>query len=181
MNEVFTLSCLVTAPTVAIPLIPCWSPLLMVAPFQLPILESESYITTDCESASLSWNKEPIWGLRPDFYYCQLRVCWCGALSLTRGRVSFTIAAGPWQRSHFRFRVSWDSWPYFTVSDSRLIFRRLLQLAGLRRRYSTPPPRGIVYSCSICPPYNPSAQTTVENTVFNSSSIVACKSVATIT
>jgi hypothetical protein len=33
--------------------------------------ESESYVTTDGQSASLSWNKEPIWGLRPDFYYCQ--------------------------------------------------------------------------------------------------------------
>jgi hypothetical protein len=33
--------------------------------------ESESYNTTDGQSASLSWNKAPIWGLRPDFYYCQ--------------------------------------------------------------------------------------------------------------
>jgi hypothetical protein len=33
--------------------------------------ESESYVTTDCQSASLSWNKVPIRGLRPDFYYCQ--------------------------------------------------------------------------------------------------------------
>jgi hypothetical protein len=39
------------------------------------------------QSASLSWNKAPIWGLRPDLYYCQLQACWCGALSLTRGRV----------------------------------------------------------------------------------------------
>jgi hypothetical protein len=23
------------------------------------------------QSASLSWNKAPIWGLRPDLYYCQ--------------------------------------------------------------------------------------------------------------
>jgi hypothetical protein len=30
---------------------------------------------------------KPIWGLRPDFYYCQLRVYWCGALSLTRVRI----------------------------------------------------------------------------------------------
>jgi hypothetical protein len=33
--------------------------------------ESESYITTDSQPASLFWNKAPIWGLRPDFYYCQ--------------------------------------------------------------------------------------------------------------
>jgi hypothetical protein len=31
--------------------------------------ESESYVTTDDEPASLSWNKAPIWGLRPDLYY----------------------------------------------------------------------------------------------------------------
>jgi hypothetical protein len=33
--------------------------------------ESESYVTTDSQSASLSWNKAPIWALRPDFYYCR--------------------------------------------------------------------------------------------------------------
>jgi hypothetical protein len=33
-------------------------------------MESESYITTDGQPASLSWNKVPIWGLRPDLYYC---------------------------------------------------------------------------------------------------------------
>jgi hypothetical protein len=36
------------------------------------------------------------------------------------GRLSFTIAAGPRQRSHFWFRVPQESWPYFAVSDSRL-------------------------------------------------------------
>jgi hypothetical protein len=30
--------------------------------------ESESYITTDSQLASLSWNKAPIWGLRPGTY-----------------------------------------------------------------------------------------------------------------
>jgi hypothetical protein len=33
--------------------------------------ESESYVTTDGQPASLSWNEAPIWGLRPDFYYRQ--------------------------------------------------------------------------------------------------------------
>jgi hypothetical protein len=33
--------------------------------------QSQSYVTTDGQSASLSWNIAPIWGLRPDFYYCQ--------------------------------------------------------------------------------------------------------------
>jgi hypothetical protein len=33
--------------------------------------ESESYVTTDDQSASLSWNKAPMCGLRPEFYYYQ--------------------------------------------------------------------------------------------------------------
>jgi hypothetical protein len=54
--------------------------------FQLDC-QSKSYVRTDGHLTSLSWNKAPIWGLRPDFYYCQLWVCSCGALSLTRGQV----------------------------------------------------------------------------------------------
>jgi hypothetical protein len=103
--------------------------------------ESESYVTTDGQSASLSWNKAPTWGSRPDLYYCQTiedLLMW-GALSDKRTGLSFTISAGPRQSSCFRVRLPWD----FTVSDSRLTFRRLLRLAGLRWRYSTPPPHGI--------------------------------------
>jgi hypothetical protein len=92
--------------------------------------ESESYVTTDGQSAGLSWNKAPIWGLRPDFY-CRTEygirltvtflIPW-GALSDERTSLSFTIAAGSCQRSHSRIRVPWDSRPYFTVTDSRLPF-----------------------------------------------------------
>jgi hypothetical protein len=41
---------------------------------------------------------------------------------LLRTDLSFTIAAGPRQRSHSRVRVPWYSWPYFTLSDSGLPF-----------------------------------------------------------
>jgi hypothetical protein len=64
----------------------------------------ESYVTTDGQSASLSWKKAPIWGLRPDFYRC-LTVAGLlmgGALSDETTGLSFTIAAGPRQRSHSR-------------------------------------------------------------------------------
>jgi hypothetical protein len=64
----------------------------------------------------------PIWGPRPDSHYCQTvagLLMW-GTLSEERTGLSFTIAAGPRQSSHSRIRVPWDSWPYFTVSDSRL-------------------------------------------------------------
>jgi hypothetical protein len=50
--------------------------------------QSQSYVRIDGQSASPSWCKAPIWGLRPDLYYCQTVVgLLCGALSLTRGRV----------------------------------------------------------------------------------------------
>jgi hypothetical protein len=69
--------------------------------------ESESYVTTDGQSASLSWNKAPFWGLRPDLYYCLTvagLLIW-GALSDELSGLSFTIPAGPRQRRHFLVRV----------------------------------------------------------------------------
>jgi hypothetical protein len=111
------------------------------------------------------------WGLGQDFYCCQTvagLLIW-GALSDERTGLPFTVAADPRQRSHSRVRVPGDSWPYFTVSGSRLPqpggpgpciyippeeggpvitpgtgfpFRHLLRLAGIRWRYSTPPPHG---------------------------------------
>jgi hypothetical protein len=94
-----------------------------------------------------------------------------GTPSDERTGLPFTIAASPRQRSHSWVRVPRDSWPYFTVSDSRLPqsggpgsriyipqeqggpvippgtafpFRRLLRLAGLRWRYSNLPPREFI-------------------------------------
>jgi hypothetical protein len=50
--------------------------------------QSQSNVTTDGKSASLSWNKHPSGAYDQIFITVrQLRVCWCGALSLTRGRV----------------------------------------------------------------------------------------------
>jgi hypothetical protein len=44
----------------------------------------------------VSWNKAPIWGLRPDLYYCQTvaGLLMLGAPSDERTGLSFTIAAG---------------------------------------------------------------------------------------
>jgi hypothetical protein len=55
--------------------------------------QRQCYVTTDCQSASLSWNKAPIWGLRPDFYYYQTIVgllMW-GILSEKRTGLCFTM------------------------------------------------------------------------------------------
>jgi hypothetical protein len=57
----------------------------------------DCYVTTDGQSASLSWNKAPIRGLRSDFYYTQTLaglLMW-GALSDERTGVPFTAATGP--------------------------------------------------------------------------------------
>jgi hypothetical protein len=75
------------------------------------VVESESYVTTDGQSASLTWNKALIWGLRPDLYYYQTvagLLMW-GTLSDERTGLSFTIAGGPRRRSHSRVRVPWNS------------------------------------------------------------------------
>jgi hypothetical protein len=73
--------------------------------------------------------------------------------------LSFTIAAGPHQRSHPQVRVSDSRLPqpggpgphiYIPQEEGDSVipsgtgfpFRRLLLLAGLRWRYSNPPPHG---------------------------------------
>jgi hypothetical protein len=61
---------------------------------------------TDGRSASLSWNKAPIWGLRPDFYYCyycqtvECLLMW-SALSDERTGLSFRFTGRPRQRNDF--------------------------------------------------------------------------------
>jgi hypothetical protein len=69
--------------------------------------ESESYVTTDGQSASLSWYKAPIRGLRPDFFFrseygirltVSFFILW-DTLSDERTGLSFVCAAGPCQHS----------------------------------------------------------------------------------
>jgi hypothetical protein len=57
--------------------------------------QSQSHVTADDQSASLSWNKGPIRGLRPDFHYCQTiagLLIW-GALSDERSGLSLVIVS----------------------------------------------------------------------------------------
>jgi hypothetical protein len=77
----------------------------------------------------------------------QLRVSWCEALSLTRGRVcrlqlllAFASTVILWSKS----RGTHDHILLCQFRD--FPFRRLLRLAGLRWRYSTLPPHGILTS-----------------------------------
>jgi hypothetical protein len=82
-------------------------------------IATQSYVTTDGQSASQSWCQAPS-GAQDQILITvrQLRVCRCGAPSLMRTGLSFKISAGPRQRSHFWVRVPQDS--YFAVSDSWL-------------------------------------------------------------
>jgi hypothetical protein len=66
--------------------------------FNIRPVNSQSYIAADSQSVCLSWCQAPIWDQRTIFplssliIFRQLRVCWCGAASLTRSRVcSFQI------------------------------------------------------------------------------------------
>jgi hypothetical protein len=100
----------------------------------------------------------------------QLRVCWGGALSLTRGRVcrlqlllvlASAVILGSesrWIRDHILLSQIRDSptwrakspylyplgigWPSYTPGTG-FHFRRLLRLTGLRWWYSNPPPHGV--------------------------------------
>jgi hypothetical protein len=73
----------------------------------------------------------------------QLRVCWCGALSLARGRVCrlqllLVLASAVILGSQSR-----GTRDHILLSQIRdFPFRRLLRLVGSRWRYSTSPPHG---------------------------------------
>jgi hypothetical protein len=74
----------------------------------------------------------------------QLRVCWCGALSLTRGRVCRLQLLLVPASADILVSESRGTRDHILLSQVRdFHFCRLLQLAGSRRRYSTPPPRGM--------------------------------------
>jgi hypothetical protein len=80
----------------------------------------------------------------------ELWVCWSGALSQTRGRIcrlqlllAFASAVIFW----FESRGTRDHILLSQIRD--FPFRRLLQFAGLRWRYSTPPPHEILKSLKV--------------------------------
>jgi hypothetical protein len=86
------------------------------------ISEWVNLITTDGQSASLSWYQAPVWGLWPDFYYCQTvagLLIWGRPLWREHGSVFYNCCC-LCQRSHIQVRVPQGSWPHFTVSDLRL-------------------------------------------------------------
>jgi hypothetical protein len=93
---------------------------------------------TDGQSASLSWNKATIKGLRPDFYYCQIvaGLLMRGAL-LTRGRVCRLQLLLGLVSAVILVSESRGIRNHILLSQIRdFPFYRLLRLAGLRWKYS---------------------------------------------
>jgi hypothetical protein len=84
---------------------------------------SQSHIATDGQSISKSWYRGPS-GAHVQIFITLWRLpsCFCGAPSLTRGRVCLLYCCWTAPGNLTRVRVPWDSWPYFTVSDLRLPF-----------------------------------------------------------
>jgi hypothetical protein len=60
--------------------------------------QSQSYVTSDGQSSSLSWRQAPIWGPITDVGYCQTVECLLmqGALSDERSGMSFTMFYNLW-------------------------------------------------------------------------------------
>jgi hypothetical protein len=74
-----------------------------------------------------------------------LGVCWCGALSLTRGRVCRLQLLLALASEVIIGSESFGTRDHILPSQIRdFPFRRLLRLARLRWRYSTPPPHRIL-------------------------------------
>jgi hypothetical protein len=101
----------------------------------------EPYITTDGQSASLSWKKAPVWALRPEFYYCQTVAGLLVWGALTRGRAYRLQLLLALASTDIFGSDSQGTGDHNLLSQIREFpFRRLLRLAGLRWRYLTPPP-----------------------------------------
>jgi hypothetical protein len=102
------------------------------------LTECESSVTTDGQSASVSWDKAPIWGLRPLFITIRhLLAYWCGALSLTRRRVCRLQLLLVFGSAVILESESRGTSKHILLSQIDFPFCRLLRLAGLRWRYST--------------------------------------------
>jgi hypothetical protein len=116
--------------------------------------ESESYLTTNGQSASLSLSKAPIWGLRPEFYYCRTvaGLSMWGSLSDERTGLPLQLLLA-FASAVILGSKSRGTRDHILLSQIRdFPFRRLLRLAGLKWRYSTPPPTVplLLPSCIFC-------------------------------
>jgi hypothetical protein len=113
--SVFTSSCLVTAPTMAISLLPCSSAIWMAASLKLP--NSESQLLHDWRYTAkqfvLAWS--PLRFTTSNFIFQLNPRGYSPYITEERMVLSFTIPASPRQRSHSQVRVPRDSWPHYCL------------------------------------------------------------------
>jgi hypothetical protein len=109
--------------------------------------QSQSHIATDGQSVSLG--VEPHLGLMARYLllFDSYGLCFCGAPSLTRGRVCLLyILLALLARAVFLGSESLETRVHILLSKIwDFPLRRLLRLAGSRWRYSIPPPHGLRY------------------------------------
>jgi hypothetical protein len=92
------------------------------------------YVTTDGQSASLSWNKAPFLGLRPNLYYrLTVAVLLIWGSHLTRGWVCrLQLLLGPGRPVIFGSESRRTCGHILLAQIRDFLFRRLLGLAGSR-------------------------------------------------
>jgi hypothetical protein len=143
-----------------VPSVPLWltcfwftnlSLLLLRLPWKMTALRMPSFCLSVCLMLRLTASQPVCLGIEhPSGAFdqiCitvgQLWVCWCGALSLTKGRICglqllLTLASAVILRSESR-----GTHDHILLSQiQNFHFRCLLRLAGLRWRYATLPPHG---------------------------------------
>jgi hypothetical protein len=106
--------------------------------------QSQSHIVTDGRSICKSWCRAPS-GAHDQIFITprQLRSWFCGALSLTRGRVCLLYILLALASIVFLGSESLGTLDHILLSQIwDFSFRRLVRLAGSRWRYSNPPPQG---------------------------------------
>jgi hypothetical protein len=109
----------------------------------------------------------------------QMRVCSCGALSLTRGRVCRLQLLLALVSTDILGSESRGARDHILLSQIRdFPFRRLLRLAGSRWRYSTPPPHWNSRDSLNSSRYIASGRTQRKHRYPNNTSTVACLFVA---
>jgi hypothetical protein len=107
--------------------------------------KSQSHIATDGMWVSKSWCRAPS-GAHDQILITvwQLRSCFCGAPSLTRGLVRLLYMLLALASTVFLGSESLETRDLILLSQFwDFLFRRLIRLAGSRWRYSTPPPHGL--------------------------------------
>jgi hypothetical protein len=107
-------------------------------------LDSSSYfLTTAFMSVSISWDRVPLWDLRPDITSCQnvtvwnLRSCVCGAPFLTRGRVC-SLHCNQWSEFHERLPQPGGPGSRICIPQEQAALYLLWWLAGPQWRHSNP-------------------------------------------